>query len=139
MVVRRSGIKIGIVQKSGPTLHSILTRSALDPPCCPGRSDCLACLAGLEGRCTIKNIVYRLTCTLRSGIYIGETKRSVRDRLMEHRRAVRNGDDRNPWGAHFLQVHADIRAPVVPFKAAIISRTHDHVDRKLTEAIYTYC
>ena len=47
-----------------------------------------------------------------------------------------NGDDRNPWGAHFLQVHANIRAPVVPFKAVITSRTHDHVDRKLTEAIH---
>ena len=107
-VVRRSGIKIGIVQNSGPTLRSILTRPALDPPRCPGRSDCLACQAGLEGRCTIKNIVYRLTCTLCSGIYTGETKRPVRDRLMEHRRAVRNGDDRNPLGAYFLQVHANI-------------------------------
>ena len=131
--VRRSGLNIRIAHRSGPTLRSILTKSALEPPTCPGRTNCLACQAGLQGRCTIKNAVYRLECVLCSMKYIGETKRPIRGRLMEHRRAAKNRDAQSPWGAHYA---TSTPVPIIPFQAEIISRTTDHVDRKLTEAIH---
>ena len=65
-----------------------------------------------------------------------ETKWPVRERLMEHRRAAKNRDKENPWGAHFTRAHKDGPVPVMPFRAKIIVRTRDHVDRKLMEAIH---
>ena len=134
--VKRSGLNIRVAHKSGPQLRSILTRSALETHPCPGRTNCLACNAGLQGKCEMKNVVYRLECSLCSKKYIGETKRPVRERLMEHRRGAKSRDSLNPWGAHFSKAHSSTPVPVIPFKAEIISRTKDHVDRKLTEAIH---
>jgi hypothetical protein len=77
--VKMSGLNVHIAQSSGSTLRSILIR-----PQCPNQGKRIACQAGLEGRCTTKNVIYRLDCTLCSKIYIGETKRPVRERLLEH-------------------------------------------------------
>ena len=38
------------------------------------------------------NVVYEIPCKDCDAIYIGETKRQFKQRLQEHRRAVRNGD-----------------------------------------------
>ena len=70
-----------------------------------------------------------------SEFYIGETKRPVRERLMEHSRAAVAGNIQNPWGAHYSSKHSNTPTPDVPFRATIIRRTQDHVDRKLMEAI----
>ena len=119
--LKRSGLNVRIAQRTGPTLKSILTRSALEPPQCPGRSNCLACMAGLQGKCGTKNVVYRLECVICSKVYIGETKRPVRDRLMEHRRGAKNRDTDNPWGAHYNSIHRNDAVPEVPFQATIIA------------------
>ena len=68
--------------------------------------------------------------------YIDETKRPIRERLMEHRRAAKNRDALSPWGAHYATSHRSTPVLVIPFQAEIISRTADHVDHKLTEAIH---
>ena len=133
--MKRSGLNIHIAQRSGPTLRSILTQSALEPPRCPNQGRCMACQAGLEGRCTTKNAIYRLECTLRSKVYIGETKRSIRDRFLKHQIAALNKNMQNPWGAHYSTEHNDTSVPTIPFTARIIRRARDHIDRKLGEAI----
>ena len=115
-VTRGFGFDLYIAHKSGPTLRSALTRSALERPPCPGQKDCLACQAGLQGRCATKNVVYRLECALCSECYIGETKRPIRERFMEHRRAARSRDTQNPWGAHYTTSHKDDPTPNVPLQ-----------------------
>ena len=134
--LRKSGLNVRIAQKSGPTLRSVLTTSALERPQCPGCRDCLACLAGLQGKCGTKNVVYHLVCALCHEVYVGGTTCPVRDRLMEHRRGARNRDTDNPWGAHYAIAHKDDPVPAVPFQAKMIARPRDHVDRKLPEVIY---
>ena len=68
--------------------------------------------------------------------YIGKTKRPIRERLMEHRRAAKNRDAQSPWGAHYTTSYRSTPVPIIPFQAEIISRTADHVDCKLAEAIH---
>ena len=133
--VKKSGLNIRIAQRSGPTLRSILTRSALEPPSCPSRGPCIACQTGLQGCCTTKNVVYKLECILCQESYVGETKRPVRERIMEHRRAALSRNTQNPWGAHFYNKHSGTPTPDLPFTAKIVKRTTDHVERKLSEAI----
>jgi hypothetical protein len=96
--IKRSGLDVFLAERSGPTLKSLLTRSALISTRCPSRGPCLACLAGLEGRCTTKNV---LNCTICSECYIGEMKRPVRERLMEYCRAAASGNIQNP-GEHTI-------------------------------------
>ena len=134
-IVKKSGLNVRVAQRSGPTLRSILTRSAQEPPQCPNKGQCLACQAGLEGRCTTKNVIYRLDCAICAESYIGETKRPVRERLLEHRRAALNRNEQNPWGAHYGTTHKGSPVPTIPFTARIIRRAQDHVDHKLGEAI----
>ena len=67
---------------------SILTRSALESSWCPSRGPCIACQTGIQGCCTTKNVVYKLECTLCQESYVGEAKRPVRERIMEHQRAA---------------------------------------------------
>lgn len=62
-------------------------------------------------------------------LHIGETKRPIGERLMEHRRAARNRDIENTWGAHYANTHQDKPVPTIPFQARIIT---GHVNRKLT-------
>ena len=65
----------------------------------------MACQAGLKGRCTMKNVIYRLDSILCTKSYVGEMKRPVRERLLEHRRAALNRDMQNPRGAHYDTEH----------------------------------
>ena len=89
----------------------------------------------LQGRCTVKNVVYKLECTLCSGSYVGETKRPMRERIMEHRRAALARNAQSPWGAHFCAEYGNSPILDIPFTAKIVRRTNDHVNRKLAEAI----
>ena len=47
--------------------------------------ECRACDAGItSGQCMSKNVVYSVFCALCEAEYVGETERTVRDRLTEH-------------------------------------------------------
>ena len=100
--VRSSGLPIKIAWQKGPTVSSILIHSALNPPKCPsGNKTCHACEAGVEGRCTTKNVVYKICCTLCQNVdYIGETKRPVRLRYNEHLRNAKNKTADTTFGDH---------------------------------------
>ena len=98
--VKSTGLPLRIAWKSGKTLANLLTRSALEPPPCPaGNRTCHTCEAGLVGKCHTKNVVYKITCNLCSDIsttYVGETRRSVRERYMEHLRDFKNKTPKLP-------------------------------------------
>ena len=51
--------------------------------------------------CMSENLVYCISCRRCSHIYIGETGRSLRSRIGEHLRSVRNNTPRFPVAQHF--------------------------------------
>lgn len=51
--------------------------------------------------CTTKNVVYAVTCTTCSKVYVGETGRRLGDRFREHRRDVLNRSQTSPVAMHF--------------------------------------
>ena len=100
--VKTSKLPFQITWLSGKTLSNKITRSALDPPPCPaGNRRCFCCMAGLEGGCHQRNSVYQITCQLCSKIYIGESKRMIRERYMEHLRDARNKTKNTRFGEDF--------------------------------------
>ena len=64
-ILRKSKTNIKVAWTSGPTLRQKLVRSAFSRPSCPaGARHCHTCDNGLKGRCTYKNVVYKITCQI---------------------------------------------------------------------------
>ena len=104
--LRSVGLNLTASWKNDNTLTKRLVRSALErPPCRAGNRFCRTCASGLNGRCTIKNVVYEITCNRCSQIYIGETKRCIRYRFDEHFRDAKNRSQPMPLGDHMITCH----------------------------------
>ena len=134
--VRTSELPIKIAWQRGQTVSSILTRSALNPPNCPsGNKTCHACEAGVAGRCTTKNVVYEIKCTLcQDTNYIGETKRPVRLRFNEHLRDAKNKTSDTPFGEHMRNQHPDAGISSTTLNIKILRRCKDVASLKITES-----
>ena len=79
--------------------------------------------------CTDRNVVYGLLCNLcDKTIYVGETERSLKERIEEHLRDVRSQNDK-PIMKHFTG-HSDKTVSVV-----ILKRMYDggRIHRQLVE------
>ena len=105
-VIKGSGLNARVAWNSGKTLAQHLIRSATQTPPCPaGARKCHTCEAGLAGRRHTKNVVYKITCDDDTAIYIGETKRRVRERFNEHLRDAKNKIEDTSLGDHVSKVH----------------------------------
>ena len=51
--------------------------------------------------CNTTHVIYRLTCTCPDVFYVGRTKRRLRDRLAEHKYAIRTNNPTYPIARHF--------------------------------------
>ena len=129
-----------IAWQRGQTISEILIRSALNPPKCPsGNKTCYACVAGVEGNCTTKNVVYEISCVLcpsPNPTYIGETKRQVRLRFNEHLRDAKSRTKDTPLGDHMRNCHPDASITVTSLKLRILRKCRDVASLKITESKY---
>ena len=88
--------------------------------------------------CSIKDIVYKVTCKLCFQFYIGETYREAHDRFSEHRRAA-NSPSTYPDEAladHYNNFHSKSKADL-SFEI-LETRLSGTVRRKIREAYYIY-
>jgi len=131
---------VRVAWTSGPTLKSYLVRSALElSPCPAGRRTCHTCSNGLKGRCTRKNVVYKITCNSCLGIfYVGETKRSIRDRYNEHLGDARLRREYTPLGEHMIGKHSNMEHSDTNtnFKVEILATARDNADLKVLESLH---
>ena len=136
--VRSSGLPIKIAWQKGQTTSSMLVKSALNPPKCPsGNKTCHACVAGVEGKCTTKNVVYEIKCMLCQDVnYIGETKRLLRLRFNEHLRDAKNRTRDTPFGDHMRSLHSDDIITASSLHIQILRRCKDVASLKITESKY---
>ena len=79
----------------------------------------------------IKGVVYLIPCSECSAVYIGETGRTLKVRLAEHKRAVRMGDVNNGIPVHSLKTGHSIAWD----KAKITDRETHWQRRRVKEAI----
>ena len=137
--VRSSGLKARVAWQSGKTLAKHLIRSAYDSPPCPaGSRKCNTCEAGLPGRCHTKNVVYKITCNMcdqKPAVYIGESKRRVRERFNEHIRDAKHRTTNTPLGDHMTQAHPSISITSTSFKISIERVCKDVADLKIAESV----
>ena len=65
----------------------------------------------------MKGVVYSIPCECGS-LYIGETGRTLKKRLIEHKRSVRNGDTNNGIAVHVRETEHSVQWE----QAAVIRR-----------------
>ena len=136
-VAINSGLPLEIAWTTNNTLKKRLVKTRLNPPSCPsGRRTCHSCQAGLQSKCTTKNVVYELTCSHCGDTYIGETSRPVRLRYNEHRRNGINGEEDTPLGEHALQKHPEMDLHDISVTAKILRVCKDEADRRIAESIF---
>ena len=138
-VIKGSGLNARVAWNSGKTLAQHLIRSASQTPPCPaGARKCHTCEAGLPGRCHTKNVVYKIKCNMcddNPAIYIGETKRRVRERFNEHLRDAKNKIEDTPLGDHVSYVHPTSTIDDKKFKVSIEKTCKDVPNLKIAESI----
>ena len=142
-ILRGSGTAIQVAWTSGPTLGQKLITSALSKPPCPaGKKHCHTCANGLKGKCTMKNVVYKITCVMcetkgRKECYIGESTRPVRYRFNEHLGDARLRRLDTPLGEHMIDYHLDtVHADTNRgFNIEILRSGRDCAEVKIAESI----
>ena len=118
----------------GQKLKDTLTSTKLKPTKCNAHTGkCYQC-EGVD--CMRKNFCYQLTCTLCSQTYVGESGRFYRSRMWEHYRSVSCGNRDTAMGGHYLDGHAGVETPDVPFEHKVLRSCKDYPDRLLWQSIY---
>ena len=135
-VLNEIGLKIRVVEKSGPSLKRKLVKSNPFPtqPCKTGF--CYLCESGSKVKCSKREVVYKIqckTCKGKKGVYIGETSRSIKERLNEHYTKINNMDSSSVFIQHMKEEHGGL---IQELEVKIIS-THptDPTSRQINEAV----
>ena len=82
--VKKSGLRIRIVEKSGMSVKRVLQRSDPFKKRTCERECCLVCQTGGRGPCDSRGVTYEIKCQTCRQKYVGETARSAFTRGKEH-------------------------------------------------------
>ena len=108
--IRKSGIRMKIVERTGRTLKSQLqTSNPFKEPNC-GRDDCLLCRTLGQGNCMTEGVTYKLECASEEQCakdrYKGETGGNTYTRGLEHSARLAARDLNNsPLWRHCVEQH----------------------------------
>ena len=136
--VRRSGLRIRIVERTGRTLKSQLQRSNPFKETNCGRRKCFVCTTTNKGNCNAEGITYELKCKNencgRKNIYKGETSKNGYTRGEQHMRTLIAKDEKNsPLWRHCKTVHG---GEVQDFEMSVTGTFKgDAMLRQITEAV----
>ena len=136
-IIRRSGIRIKVIEKTGRTLKSQLQTSDpfRDPDC--GRADCLVCTTFGQGNCNTESITYRIDCgseNCRKNVYKGESAHNAYTRGGEHMSRLTARDISNsPLWRHCVDQHG---GEMQTFLMSVTGTfRNDPMLRQVTEAV----
>ena len=140
---------VKIVEKSGIQLSRLFQR-VYSPNTCQW-SSCYVCSNSDEGRrskCRVANVVYEAKCMecvqrfergeieeKEIGIYVGETSRTLLERVTEHVTAAENVDIENFITKHWALKHKSLESfPTMKFR--VLKQCKDALTRQVSEAIW---
>ena len=136
-VIRQSGIRMKVVERTGRTLKSQLqTSNPFREPNC-GREDCFVCTTFGQGNCNTESITYKIDCSgtnCAKSIYKGESAHNAYTRGGEHagRLAARDLSNSPLW-RHCMEQHG---GEMQTFLMSVTgSYRNDAMLRQVTEAV----
>ena len=131
--LKKHGLRIRVVEKSGRMLKSIMSRS--DPFASKhcGHDKCAVCATSAIG-CKIRDAVYQISCDMCGESYIGETSRSVGERFSEHYKSYESNKDSSVFVQHVEEMHG---GTIQPLRLDLLARCPgDTMKRQVAEAVY---
>ena len=76
--------------------------------------------------CNIKNVVYKFTCKICNGQYIGMTNNCVCLRVKQHKSNLINKDERNPLVDHIKNKHNNVLPDISVYEFDIIKKCNNN-------------
>ena len=133
-VVRKTNLKVKVVEKSGMTVKSILQKS--DPftrPGCNTEEDCMVCKGG-KGKCRREGVTYEIHCSECNSLYVGETSRTGRYRGRQHTIALEKRDPSSVLWRHTAEAHTHCD-PTPEYSMTITGCHKTALQRQISEAV----
>ena len=134
-IMVEEGFRVRVVERGGRSVKQILQKSDIRRSKCCGMEKCCVCASGSSG-CSVESVGYRISCLDCSDkhVYLGETGRSGRVRMNEHKDNL----DRKvgPLWEHAVRAHNGV-AP--EYKFEVVKTFRDPLLRQLEEAQRIHC
>ena len=138
----KAPIKVSWINKNN--LNKLLVSSALSPPPCPsGNKRCHTCDNGLQGHCTTRMTVYKITCLTCQSIgvlatYIGQSRRPIRARFNEHLGDARLRKPDTGLGDHISEHHWEMDNNKINsnFHIEILTTKEHEADLRICESVH---
>ena len=136
--VKRSNLKVRILQRPQSCLKNLLVESRPYDKSCKDASKCPICHnSSASMPCTQKDVVYLMTCDLCGRGYVGETSRPLVVLYKEHYRSAANPTAPSyknmAFSRHYSECHP-AQEPKLTVK--ILKKTSGSLDRKITEGLF---
>ena len=132
--IRKSELKIKIIERAGKNLKNRLQRSnpfAKKP--CNNVTQCVACEPNKGSNCRKNNVTYEFKCDLCGDVYVGETSRNLYTRGKEHMYDYSKKNDKSVLYRHAIDKHSD--NPTLPtYQAKITGIYTTALTRQIAEA-----
>ena len=132
-------LPIRVIFKPGVTLKELLCSSRPQDKLVCNNDECFICpnFVTDKHRCTIMGAVYKVICNICGEYYVGETSRTLHERLSEHRRYANNPTSKSYkeecLAKHYAACHPGIKADL---SFDVLDREMSTVRRKVKEAFY---
>ena len=146
-VAKICGYQVKFVERSGKQLSKLFPRDLGATDCF--RMDCAVCQSNTgkgSALCQVKSVVYTGTCRLcndkhksnptapHKGIYVGQTSRTLYERLNEHQKSLKRYENSSFMFKHWASAHPElITAPEFDFK--VVRKHKDPLSRLVHEAV----
>ena len=133
-----------MVEQGGTKLSAILCKADPWAGATCGRTNCFPCDSSGEGQgggCLKENVLYKLTCTTcrkedTCAEYVGESSRSLFQRMAEHIGGAKRKDPRNPLFSHIQAYHPGLQAePSSTFTVKLLRTFRTPLARVIAEAV----
>ena len=110
--IKKSGLKIQVVESAGRSLKSILQKSdPFDSEECRNKEGCPVCQSGNK-HCRRESVTYEIACTDCGDIYVGETGDNAYTRGNQHVQALENKAKDSVLWKHIQCKHSEEASPV---------------------------
>ena len=130
-LIKQCELPIKLVNKLGPTLKTVINKKQNKPK----HHNCDLCkLLPKNHSCLDRFVVYKFTCNLCNGLYIGQTNRPFHKRYSEHKRDLSNKNTRNALYEHGTKTHDFPDIGIHHFDIDFIDKSSNAVDCRLAEA-----
>ena len=137
MLRGKSTGRIRVVERLGPSISTLLCNPAPWRSSHCGRPNCAPCKSK-EGSCKSRGVTYEICCLdckeegVRS-VYLGETHRTLWDRIREHMDGLDRQTEANCLVKHWRELHSGHEAP--KFEVKVRGRYKTATERQVAEGV----